>query len=142
MTARAALRFVVAAFVGGCQTFGTAPASLEGVYVLVEENGRPLPADSHGCCITLSGSLVFRENTYELRTTHRNKINGIVSENGESGTFVLDGRETVFTRTAGSGVGPPYLLAPGRVSEDGSAVTILYGDEGPGSDQTEAVFRR
>jgi hypothetical protein len=35
-----------------------------------------------------------------------------------------------------------YLLGPGTVSADNSTVTLLYGDEGPGSDQIRATFRR
>ena len=47
-----------------------------------------------------------------------------------------------FTRTGGAGEAFPYLLAPGRLSADGSSLTVRYGDEGPGSDQSEFRFER
>jgi hypothetical protein len=34
------------------------------------------------------------------------------------------------------------LVAAGTVSADGHTLTLLYGDEGPGSDQIRATFRR
>jgi hypothetical protein len=55
---------------------------------------------------------------------------------------VRQGDALAFTRTGGGGAGFPYLLGPGTVSADGTSVTLLYGDEGPGSDQTRATFRR
>ena len=116
-----------------------------GTYTMVEENGQPLPSDPsapYGCCITLAGSLTFSATTYELRTSHRNKVNGMLFDNSERGTWVRDGRTITFTRTSGGGAGYPYLLAPGTLSVDGTTVTLLYGDEGPGSNQTRGVFRK
>jgi len=52
------------------------------------------------------------------------------------------GGTLTFTRTAGGGVNVPYLLAPGTVSDDGATVTLLYGDEGPGSNQVRGRFER
>jgi hypothetical protein len=61
---------------------GTGPGSLDGVFAMVAENGRPLPSDQgepSGCCLTLSGSITFSGARYDLRTSHRNKNNGITS---------------------------------------------------------------
>jgi hypothetical protein len=124
---------------------GTAPAPIEGTYPLVAENGQPLPSDPSapfGCCLTLSGSLTLTANTYDLRTSHRNKNNGILFDNSEVGTYTRQGRTLSFARTGGGGEGFPYLLGPGTISPDGNTVTLPYGDEGPGSDQIIATFRR
>jgi len=140
---------VLIAFVAGvvlsCDGDTTGPAPLDGTYVLVAENGQPLPSDPSapaGCCLTLSGSLTLTPAAYDLRTSHRNKINGIEFDNSEQGTYARQGNTLSFTRTGGGGEGFPYLLAPGTVSADGRTVTLLYGDEGPGSDQIRAVFQR
>jgi hypothetical protein len=122
----------------------TAPAPLDGSYMLVAENDQPIPSDPsapYGCCLTLSGSLTLTAATYDLRTSHRNKINGIEFDNSEQGRYTRQGHTLSFTRTGGAG-SFPYLLAPGTASADGRTVTLLYGDEGPGSDQTRAVFQR
>ena len=127
-----------------CDGDTTAPAPLDDTYALVAENDQPLPSDPSapfGCCLTLSGSLTFTAATYDLRTSHRNKNNGIEFDNSEQGTYTRDGNTLSFTRTGGAGEFP-YLLAPGTVSADGRTVTLLYGDEGPGSDQTRAAFER
>jgi hypothetical protein len=127
-----------------CDGDSTGPAPIEGTYSLVEENGDPLPSDPSapfGCCLTLSGSLTLTATRYELRTSHRNKNNGITFDNAEEGTYTREGNTLSFTRTGGEGEFP-YLLAPGTISEDGDTVSLLYGDEGPGSDQTRATFRR
>lgn len=58
------------------------------------------------------------------------------------GTYTRQGSTLSFTRTAGGGEGFPYLLGPGTVSSDRDTVTLLYGDEGPGSDQIQATFSR
>jgi hypothetical protein len=124
---------------------GTAPASLDGTYTLVSENGQPLPSDPgapDGCCLTLSGSLTFAGSSYDLHTTHRNKNTGSTFDNAEQGTFVRTGSTLAFTRTGGGGAGFPYLLGPGTVSADQTTITLLYGDEGPGSNQIRATFRR
>ena len=124
---------------------GTAPAALDGTYLLVEENGDPLPSDPSapfGCCLTLSGSLTFDGATYDLRTSYRNKNNGIEFDNSEQGTYSRTVNTLTFTRTGGGGEGFPYLLGPGSVSADQDTVTLLYGDEGPGSDQIRGTFRR
>ena len=128
-----------------CHGGTTAPAPLEGTYTLVEENGQPLPSDPsapYGCCLTLSGSVTFTANTYDLRTSHRNKINGITFDNSEQGTYTRQGSTLTFTRTGGGGEGFPARLGPGSVSADGTSVTLLWGDEGPGSNQIRGVFRR
>jgi hypothetical protein len=144
----ARLRFLVASIAlvaSSCGGDGTAPISLDGTYTLVEENGQPLPSDPSapfGCCLTLSGSLTLTGATYDLRTSHQNKNNGILFDNSEQGTYTRQGNTLSFTRTGGGGEGFPYLLAPGTVSADGDTVTLLYGDEGPGSDQISATFRR
>ena len=124
---------------------GTEPATLEGTFALVSENDQPLPSDPSapfGCCLTLSGSLSLTTETYDLRTSHRNKNNGITFDNSEQGTYTRQGNTLTFTRIGGGGEGFPYLLAPGTVSANGQAIALLYGDEGPGSDQTRATFRR
>jgi hypothetical protein len=126
-----------------CDGDGTAPTPLEGTYTLVGENDQPLPSDPSapfGCCLTLSGSPSLTVATYDLRTSHRNKNNGITFDNSEQGTYTRQGHTLSFTRTDGEGF--PYLLGPGTVSADGATVTLLYGDEGPGSDQIRASFRR
>jgi hypothetical protein len=128
-----------------CQGSTTAPAPLEGTYTLIEENGQPLPSDPsapYGCCLTLSGSVTFTANTYDLRTSHRNKNNGITFDNSEQGTYTRQAGTLRFTRTGGGGAGFPALLGTGTVSADGTSVTLLYGDEGPGSNQIRGVFRR
>jgi hypothetical protein len=135
----------IALFAGSCGGDGTAPTSLDGTYTLVAENGQPLPSDPSapfGCCLTLSGSLTLMGATYDLHTSHQNKNNGILFDNSEQGTYTRQGNTLSFTRTGGGGEGFPYLLAPGTVSADGDTVTLLYGDEGPGSDQISATFRR
>ena len=128
-----------------CDGDSTAPEVPGGTYVLVEENGQMLPSDPsapYGCCLTLSGSITFASGTYDLRTSHRNKNNGIEFDNSEQGTYTRQGNTLFFVRTGGGGEGFPYLLAPGTMSDDNATVTLLYGDEGPGSDQTRATFRR
>ena len=136
----------VATVLTACSSNGaTAPTQLEGTYPLVSENDQPLPSDPSapfGCCLTLSGSLTLTADTYDLRTSHRNKNNGILFDNSEQGTYTRQGRTLSFNRTGGGGESFPYLLAPGTVSPDGGTVTLLYGDEGPGSDQIRATFRR
>jgi len=135
----------IALVVGSCDGSGTAPIPLEGTYALVAENDQPLPSDPSapfGCCLTLSGSLTLTATTYDLRTSHRNKNNGITFDNSEQGTYTRAGNTLSFTRSGGGGEGFPYLLGPGTVSADGDTVTLLYGDEGPGSDQIVATFRR
>ncbi len=143
---RALLLTALVALAGSsCGGGTTAPAPLEGTYTLVEENGQPLPSDPSapfGCCLTLSGSVTFTAGTYDLRTSHRNKNNGITFDNSEQGTYTRQGSTLSFTRTGGGGEGFPYLLGPGTVSADGTSVTLLYGDEGPGSDQIRATLRR
>jgi hypothetical protein len=140
-------RLLVASFVFVALSCGesTAPAPFEGTYALVAENDQPLPSDPgtpYGCCLTLSGSLTFAAASYDLRTSHRNKNNGITFDNSEQGTYVRRGNTLSFTRTGGGGEGFPYLLGPGTLSSDGGTVTLLYGDEGPGSNQVRATFRR
>jgi hypothetical protein len=123
----------------------TAPLPLDGTFALVAENDQPLPSDPSapfGCCLTLSGSLTFTAATYDLRTSHENKNNGITFDNSEQGTYTRQGNTLSFTRTGGGGEGFPYLLGPGTVSADNDSVTLLYGDEGPGSDQIRATFTR
>ena len=88
--------------------------------LLVAQNDVPLPSDQgepDGCCLTLSGSVTFTPTTYDLRTSHRIKNN--------SG-------DEVFA----------YVLGPGTVSAAQDTVTLHYGDEGPGSNQIRATFRR
>ena len=141
--ARAGLLTASIAFIAlSCGDDSTAPALLEGTYTLVAENDQPLPSDPSapdGCCLTLSGSLTFAPSTYDLRTSHRNKNNGIVFDNSEQGTYIRQGNTLSFTRTGGGAV--PYLLGPGTASADNATVTLLYGDEGPGSNQIRATFR-
>jgi hypothetical protein len=135
----------IAPVASSCGSDGTAPTSLDGTYTLVAENGQPLPSDPSapfGCCLTLSGSLTLAGTTYDLRTSHQNKNNGILFDNSEQGTYTRQGNTLSFTRTGGGGEGFPYLLGPGTVSADGDTVTLPYGDEGPGSDQIIATFRR
>jgi hypothetical protein len=128
-----------------CDADSTSPRDAEGTYALVAENGDPLPSDPSapfGCCLTLSGSLTLTVTTYDLRTSHRNKNTGISFDNSEQGTYTRQGTTLSFTRTGGGGEGFPYLLGPGTVSDDANEVTLLYGDEGPGSDQIRATFQR
>ncbi len=128
-----------------CNGGTTAPQDLEGSYTLVAENDEPLPSDPSapfGCCLTLSGSLTLTTSTYDLRTSHRNKNNGITFENSEQGSYAREGNALIFSRTGGGGEGFPYLLGTGTVSTDGERITLLYGDEGPGSDQIRATFQR
>ncbi|HET9604807.1 MAG TPA: lipocalin family protein [Gemmatimonadales bacterium] len=129
---------------GGCGD-EAGPTTVTGSYTMVSENGQPLPSDPSapfGCCLTLSGSITFTATAYDLRTSHKNKNNGLEFDNAEQGTYTRDGSTLRFTRTGGSSDGFPYLLAPGKLSDGGRTLTLLYGDEGPGSDQTEAVFAK
>ncbi|HET9040211.1 MAG TPA: hypothetical protein VFN40_08580 [Gemmatimonadales bacterium] len=133
------------AFAAGSCGDGTAPSLIDSPYTLVSENDVPLPSDHgepSGCCLTLSGSLTFTATTYDLRTSHRNKNNGLTFDNSEQGTYTRQGAVLSFTRTGGGGEGFPYLLGPGTLSSDLDTVVLLYGDEGPGSDQIRAAFRR
>ncbi len=135
----------IAFFALSCDGDSIAPTSLDGTYTLVAENGQPLPSDPGapgGCCLTLSGSVSLAAGTYDLSTSHRNKNNGITFDNAEQGTYTRQGNTLSFTRTGGGGEGFPYLLGPGTVSADNTTVTLLYGDEGPGSNQIRATFRR
>jgi hypothetical protein len=128
-----------------CGSGSTAPGPLDGTFTLVAENDQPLPSDPSapfGCCLTLSGSLSLTATTYDLQTSHQNKNNGIIFDNSEQGTYTRNGNTLSFTRASGGGEGFPYLLGPGTVSADGETVSLLYGDEGPGSDQIRATFRR
>src|SRR5687768_10546996 len=144
MTRAALLIASLALIAWSCDGKSTGPATLDGTYTLVSENDVPLPSDHgepFGCCLTLSGSLTLTATTYDLHTSHRNKNNGIEFDNSEQGTYTRQGNILSFTRTGGGGEFP-YLLAPGTFSADGRTVTLLYGDEGPGSDQIRATFER
>jgi hypothetical protein len=123
---------------------GTGPTTLEDTFTLVAENDVPLPSDQghpDGCCLTLSGSVTFTATTYDIRTSHRNKNNSLTFDNSEQGTYTRLGSTLSFTATSGDEVFG-YVLGPGTVSADQDTVTLLYGDEGPGSDQIRATFRR
>jgi hypothetical protein len=137
---------LAAAVLLACSSNGsTDPTPLEGTYTLLAENDQPLPSDPSapfGCCLTLSGSLILMADSYDLRTSHQNKNNGTLFDNSEQGTYTRQGSTLSFTRTGGGGEEFPYLLGPGTVSGDGTTVTLLYGDEGPVSDQIRATFRR
>jgi hypothetical protein len=127
-------------FLGSCGD-GTGPA-LEDRFTLVAENDVALPSDHgepDGCCLTLSGSVTFTATTYDLRTSHQNKNNGLTFDNSEQGTYTRQGNTLSFTATGGTF---GYRLGPGTVSADQDTVTLLYGDEGPGSDQIRATFER
>jgi len=145
LTRAGLLAAIVAAATLGCDGNNTAPRPLDGTFALVAENDQPLPSDQgapDGCCLTLSGSLTVAAATYDLRTSHRNKNNGITFDNSEQGTYTRQGNTLHFTRTGGGGEGLPYLLGPGTVSANNDTVTLLYGDEGPGSNQIRATFTR
>ena len=135
----------VGLLLSSCDSDPTAPAMIDGTYTLVSENDQPLPSDPgapSGCCLTLSGSVTFASGTYDLRTVHRNKNTNILFKNSEQGTYTRQGSTVSFTRTGGGGEGFPYLLGPGTVSADERTVLLLYGDEGPGSNQIQALFQR
>lgn len=137
------LALAVAALACGDST--VAPKDPAAHYELVEENGHPLPTnpvDPYGCCLTLSATLTFGSETYELHGFYRNLSTGDEFENIETGTYTRDGATLYFTRTGGSGLGSPYLLAPGTLSDGNATITLLYGDEGPGSNQIRGVFKR
>ena len=127
---------------GGC-TADANPSTLDGTYMLVTENGHTLPTNPYapfGCCITLTGSLTLDCLSYDVRASYRNVNNGILFDNSEQGTFTREGDSLRFVRTGGGGQMFPYLLAAGVI--DGNAIVLRYGDEGPGSNQVEGVFRR
>ncbi len=145
MTRASLLTVVVSLAAISCDGETNAPASFAGTYMLIEENGDPIPSDPsapNGCCVTLSGSATFTATAYDLSMSYRNKNNGITFDNSEQGTYTRQGRTMSFARTGGGGAGFPFLLGPGTVSADGASVTLLYGDEGPGSNQIRALFRR
>lgn len=142
---RSAAVIAAIASVASCGDGTSPPQGLTGTYTLVAENDQPLPSDPSapfGCCLTLEGSLTLTARTYDLRTEHSNKNTGIVFDNAEQGTYTLQGNTLSFHRTGGGGEGFPYLLGPGTVSDDGDTITLLYGDEGPGSDQIRAELER
>jgi hypothetical protein len=121
---------------------GTGPTPLEGTFTLVAENDVPLPSDHgepDGCCLTLSGSVTFTARMYDLHTSHLTKSNNITFDNSEQGTYTRQGNTLTFTATGGTF---GYRLGPGTVSANQDTVTLLYGDEGPGSDQIRATFQR
>jgi hypothetical protein len=93
--ARPSLIIAGIAFVAlSCDGGGTDPRPLEGSYTLAAENDQYLPSDPSapfGCCLTLSGSLSLTASTYDLRTSHRNKNNGITFDNSEQGTYTGQG---------------------------------------------------
>jgi hypothetical protein len=102
-----------------CDGRGTGPTPPDGTYALVAENGQPQSSDPSapfGCCRTLSGSLTLTAATYDLRTSHRNKNNGITFDNAEQGTYTRQDNILSFTRTGGGGAGFPNLLGPGTLS--------------------------
>jgi hypothetical protein len=69
------------------------------------------------------------------------RTTGLTFDNSEQGTYTRQGNTLTFTAmSAGPVFG--YVLGPGTVSADGNTVTLLYGDEGPGSDQIRATFQR
>ena len=143
--ARRLLASLMLALATACDGSGAGPEELVGSYSLVEENGDPVPSDPSapfGCCLTLSGSLVLTATTYELRLEYRNKNNGIEFDNSEQGTWSREGNTLSFVRTGGGGEGFPFLLGPATISGDGSMLQLLYGDEGPGSDQIRGTYRR
>jgi hypothetical protein len=145
MTRLGVLVASIAVLVLACGDDASGPTPVDGSYTLVAENDQPLPSDPSapfGCCLTLSGSLTLTGATYDLRTSHRNKNNGISFDNSEQGTYTRQGGTLSFTRTAGGSEGFPYLLGLGTVSDNGDTVTVPYGDEGPGSDQIRATFSR
>jgi hypothetical protein len=116
---------------------------LDGTYDLVSENGKPLPADPNdvgGCCITLAGSLTLDRASYHLAISYRNKNTSAEFANAEDGTFSRSGNTLTFVRTGGGGLGVPFLLGAGTVTQN--QLTVPYGDEGPGSNQIVAIFRR
>ena len=128
MTRAALLIASLAVIISSCDGNSTGPATLDGTYTLVAENDVPLPSDHgepEGCCLTLSGSLTLTASTYDLRTSHRNKNNGIAFDNSEQWTYARQGNTLTFTRTGGGGEGFPYLLGPGTVPADHSTVTLL-----------------
>jgi len=142
---RSTLLLASLALLSSCDGGSTGPGSLDATYTLVAENDVALPSDQGnpaGCCLTLSGSLTLTAGAYDLRTSHRNKNNGIEFDNSEHGTYRQAGTTLTFVRLGGGGEGIPYLLGAGTVAADKSTLTLLYGDEGPGSNQIRATFRR
>lgn len=128
-----------------CAEGRTAPTALAGTYTLVAENDQSLPSDPgapYGCCLTLGGSVTFTAGTYDLRRSHRNKVNGTTFDNAEQGTYIRQGNTLHFTRTGGGSAGYPYLLGNGTVTAANMEVMLPYGHEGPGSNQIRATFRR
>jgi len=121
----------------------TAPYALQGTYLLVEENGRALPADPFppdGCCVTLSGYFAFTGTAYLLRTIYQEKGSEFAFFNAEHGSFVRTDNTVTFTRAGGGGLSVPYRLSPATVSDDGTTVTVTFGDET--ADNIRARFQR
>lgn len=136
---------VTGALLSACSDDPTGPSDITGTFALVSENDDPIPSDPSapdGCCLTLSGTLELTATEYEIETHHRNKNTQVEFSNSEHGTWQRSGLTVTFTRVGGSGEGFPYLLAPGQLSADGRRITLHYGDEGPGSDQIEAIYQR
>lgn len=134
---------VLCGCIAACSDATAPPPPLRGVYLLWEENGRPLPADPFepsGCCLTLFGSLSFGDSTYEIRSAYRDKASDFSFFNSESGKYARSGNSISFNRSSGGGLSLPYRITSASVSRDGRTVIVIYGDN-PAS-EIRATFRR
>jgi hypothetical protein len=129
--------------VGACDDATGPPVPLRGVFLLMEENGRVLPADPFepiGCCLTLFGSLTFRDSTYEMRSAYRDKESEFSFFNSENGKYVRSGNSISFSRSSGGGLSLPYRISSASVSKDGRTVVVTYGEDP--ANEIRATFRR
>lgn len=129
--------------VAACDDATAPPVPLLGVFLLWEENGRALPADPFepvGCCLTLFGSLTFRDSTYEMRSAYRDKETDFSFVNSENGKYVRSGSSISFSRTGGGGLSLPYRITSASVSKDGRTVIVTYGEDP--ANEIRATFRR
>jgi hypothetical protein len=134
---------VVGTILSACSDATAPPLPLRGVFLLMEENGRALPADPFeptGCCLTIYGLLTFRDSTYEMKSAYRDKQSDFSFFNSESGRYVRSGSAISFDRSSGGGLSLPYRITSASVSKDGRTVIVTYGDDP--ANVIRATFRR
>ena len=131
------------AFVAACSDATAPPLPIRGVFLLMEENGRALPADPFepsGCCLTLFGLLTFRDSTYEMKSAYRDKNSDFSFFNSENGKYVRSGNAISFDRSGGGGLSLPYRISSASVSRDARTVIVTYGEDP--ANEIRATFRR
>ena len=130
-------------FIASCDSGPTAPSLLNGTYTLVSENDQPLPSDPgapFGCCLTLSGSVTFTAGVYYLLEP-RIETKTTASRSTIPSRAPTPGRGIQLHPHRRWGRRVPLSARPWYPLGGSADVLLLYGDEGPGSNQIRAVFR-